>query len=478
MGSGCRAVAMSNREVNELSHSESQGAIAQFFQFAQHGTNTRTEVLAGITTFMTMAYILVVNPGILSDGIFLQESGDLFQELAIATAISAAIATLIMGLFANYPFALAPGMGLNAFFTYSVVLGLGIDWRVALAAVFIEGIIFIALTAFNVRSLIVKAIPACLKHATAAGIGLFIAYIALSGDTSVGGAGIIVASEATKTELGDLSQPPTLMAVIGILITSAFVARRVKGALLWGILATALLGWLLGVAPWPPGIVGLPQWPVDLFGQAFVGLGQLGQVNLFDFLAVIFVFIFVDLFDTIGTLSGVGIQAGYINEEGELPRANSALMADAVGTTAGAVLGTSTVTTYIESASGVSEGGRTGFTAVVAAGLFVLSIFFIPLLSGIPAFATAPALLIVGVLMAGNLRGIRWDDPAESIPAFLIVITMPLTYSIAEGLAIGFITYPLIKAFQGKVQETSLAVWILAAIFVLRFVLMGLGIGS
>ena len=478
MGSGCRAVAMSNREVNQLDRSESQGAIAQFFQFAQHGTNTRTEVLAGITTFMTMAYILVVNPGILSDGIFLQESGDLFQELAIATAISAAIATLIMGLFANYPFALAPGMGLNAFFTYSVVLGLGIDWRVALAAVFIEGIIFIALTAFNVRSLIVKAIPACLKHATAAGIGLFIAYIALSGDTSVGGAGIIVASEATKTELGDLSQPPTLMAVIGILITSAFVARRVKGALLWGILATALLGWILGVAPWPPGIIGLPQWPVDLFGQAFVGLGQLGQVNLFDFLAVIFVFIFVDLFDTIGTLSGVGIQAGYINEEGELPRANSALMADAVGTTAGAVMGTSTVTTYIESASGVSEGGRTGFTAVVAAGLFVLSIFFIPLLSGIPAFATAPALLIVGVLMAGNLRGIRWDDPAESIPAFLIVITMPLTYSIAEGLAIGFITYPLIKAFQGKVQETSPAVWILAAIFVLRFVLMGLGIGS
>jgi AGZA family xanthine/uracil permease-like MFS transporter len=469
---------MSNREVNQLDRSESQGAIAQFFQFAQHGTNTRTEVLAGITTFMTMAYILVVNPGILSDGIFLQESGDLFQELAIATAISAAIATLIMGLFANYPFALAPGMGLNAFFTYSVVLGLGIDWRVALAAVFIEGIIFIALTAFNVRSLIVKAIPACLKHATAAGIGLFIAYIALSGDTSVGGAGIIVASEATKTELGDLSQPPTLMAVIGILITSAFVARRVKGALLWGILATALLGWILGVAPWPPGIIGLPQWPVDLFGQAFVGLGQLGQVNLFDFLAVIFVFIFVDLFDTIGTLSGVGIQAGYINEEGELPRANSALMADAVGTTAGAVMGTSTVTTYIESASGVSEGGRTGFTAVVAAGLFVLSIFFIPLLSGIPAFATAPALLIVGVLMAGNLRGIRWDDPAESIPAFLIVITMPLTYSIAEGLAIGFITYPLIKAFQGKVQETSPAVWILAAIFVLRFVLMGLGIGS
>ncbi|MEW6494413.1 MAG: NCS2 family permease [Cyanobacteriota bacterium] len=484
---------MSNRETNELSDHESdlgselsdqlppqgeQGAIARFFKFQDYQTNIRTEVLAGVTTFMTMAYILVVNPGILSDAIFLQKPGDLFNELVIATAISAAIATLIMGLLANYPFALAPGLGLNAFFAYSVVLGLGIDWRVALTAILVEGLIFIALTLFNVRTLIVKAIPECLKRATAAGIGFFIAYIALSGDPTKGGAGIIVANEVTKTTLGNLAQPPTLIAILGILITTAFVARRIKGALLWGILATALLGWILGVAPWPGGIVGLPQWPGNLLGQAIFGLGRLGQTNLLDFLAVLFVFLFVDLFDTIGTLTGVGIQAGYINKEGELPRAGEALMADAVGTTVGAVLGTSTVTTYIESAAGVSEGGRTGFTAVIAAILFVLSIFFIPLISGISAFATTPALLIVGVLMAGNVRGIRWDDPAESIPSFLTILLMPLTYSIAEGLAIGFITYPLVKAFQGKAREISLAVWILAAVFVLRFVMMALKIGG
>lgn len=455
-----------------------EGAIARFFKFQEYRTNIRTEVLAGVTTFMTMAYILVVNPGILSDAIFLRQPGDLFNELVIATAISAAIATLTMGLLANYPFALAPGLGLNAFFAYSVVGELGIDWRVALTAILVEGLLFIALTLLNIRSLIVKAIPECLKRATAAGIGFFIAYIALAGDPTKGGAGIIAASETTKTALGDLSQPPTLVAIAGILITSAFVARRLKGALLWGILATALLGWILGIAPWPKGIVGLPQWPGDLLGQAIFGLGGLGQTNVLDFLAVMFVFLFVDLFDTIGTLTGVGIQAGYINEDGELPRAGEALMADAVGTTVGAVLGTSTVTTFIESASGVAEGGRTGFTAVVVAILFVLSIFFIPLLSGIPAFATTPALLIVGVLMAENIRGIRWDDPAESIPSFLTVLMMPLTYSIAEGLAIGFILYPLVKAFQGKAREISIAVWILAGIFLLRFVLMALGIGG
>lgn len=483
---------MSNRETDELSQRQVdlgsqppgepqptgwQGAIARFFKFQEHRTTIRTEVVAGVTTFMTMAYILVVNPGILSDAIFLQKPGDLFGELAIATAISAAIATLIMGLLANYPFALAPGLGLNAFFAYSVVLKLGIDWRVALTAVLVEGMIFIALTLFNVRTLIVKAIPECLKRATAAGIGFFIAYIALSSNPARGGAGIIAADEATKTALGNLAQPPTLIAIAGILITCAFVARRIKGALLWGILATALLAWIFRIVPWPTGIVGLPQWPGALLGQAIFGLGRLGQTNLLDFLAVMFVFLFVDLFDTIGTLTGVGIQAGYINEEGELPRAGEALMADAVGTTAGAILGTSTVTTFIESAAGVAEGGRTGFTAVVVAFLFVLSIFFIPLLSGIPALATTPALLIVGVLMAGNVRGIRWDDPAESIPSFLTILMMPLTYSIAEGLAIGFITYPLVKTFQGKTREISLAVWVLAAVFVLRFVIMALQIG-
>lgn len=452
------------------------GAIARFFAFAAHNTTLRTEVLAGVTTFLTMAYILVVNPAILSNAIFLEQPQDLFNELAIATALSAAIATLIMGFLANYPFALAPGMGLNAFFAFSVVIGIGVDWRIALAAVLIEGLIFIALTLTDVRRQIVRAIPGCLKHATAAGIGFFIAYIALTGDPTVGGAGIIVPSEATTTALGNLANPSTLMAIAGIFITAAFVARRIMGALLWGILATAALGWIIGVAPFPTGFAALPSFPVDLVGQAIVGLTRLGEVPIWDFLAVLFVFLFVDLFDTIGTLTGIGTQAGYIDAQGELPKANQALMADAVGTTVGALLGTSTVTAYIESAAGISEGGRTGFTAVVVAGLFVLSIFFIPIISAIPTFATVPALVIVGVLMAGNVRAIRWDDPAESIASFLTIFLMPLSYSIAEGLAVGFITYPLVKTFQGKGREVQPVVWMLAAIFVLRFVIKGLNL--
>lgn len=449
-----------------------QATIARFFKFEDNQTNFRTEVLAGVTTFMTMAYILAVNPAILSNAIFLQQPKDLFGELVIATAISSAIGSIVMALVANYPFALAPGMGLNAYFAFSVVKGLGIDWRVALTAVLIEGLIVIALTLSNIRTFILTAIPESLKHATAAGIGLFLAYIALAGDPATGGAGIIVANPVTKTALGNLSQPSTLMAIIGILITAAFVARRVKGALLIGILATALLGWILGVSPWPAGIVALPQWPTDLVGQSVLGLSKMMQGNVLDFLAVTFVFLFVDLFDTIGTVAGVGIQAGYIDQNGELPRAKETLLADAIGTTAGALLGTSCVTTYIESASGVAEGGRTGFTSIVVAGLFLLSVFFIPLFSAVPAFATTPALLIVGVLMAGNVRNIRWDDPAESIPCFLTLIMMPLTYSIAEGLAIGFITYPLLKTFQGKAREVTPAIWVLAVVFLLRFVFM------
>ena len=415
-------------------------AIAQYFNFASLNTNFRTEILAGVTTFVTMAYILVVNPGILSEAIFLQESGDLFGELVIATGLSAAIATLIMGLYAKYPFALAPGMGLNAYFAFSVVLALGIDWRVALAAVFIEGILFIILTLTNLRAKIVTLIPDCIKHATAAGIGLFIAYIGLSGSTDTGGAGIIVAYPATLTSLGDLSNPNTLMAIAGLLITSAFMARRIKGALLWGILATAILGWILQIAPPPQGLVGIPTAPVHLFGQAFIGLGDVLKINIWQLISIVFVFFFVDLFDTVGTLTGLGMKAGYIQENGEFPRVNRAFMADAVGTTAGAAMGTSTVTTYIESASGVSEGGRSGFSAVIVAILFAFSILFIPFLQAIPAFATAPALIIVGVLMMGSAAQIRWDDPAESIPSFLTILIMPLSFSIAEGLAAGLIT--------------------------------------
>lgn len=455
------------------SASNSSSGIAGFFEFDRLGTNFRTEVLAGVTTFVTMAYILAVNPDILSNAIFLSETGDLFGELVFATAISAAISTLIMGVYAKYPFALAPGMGINAYFAFSVVLGLGIDWRVALAAVFIEGLIFIAMSLSKIRSQIVSAIPDCLKHAVAAGIGLFIAYIALTSNS-----GIIVTSEATTTTLGNLADPNTLMAIAGILITAAFVARRIKGALLIGILATALLGWILGVAPFPQGIVGFPVFPVNIAGQAFVGLGKVLEGNIWNLLAVIFVFLFVDTFDTVGTLTGVGVKAGFVNEKGELPHAEKAFMADAIGTTTGAVLGTSTVATYIESASGVSEGGRSGFTAIVTAILFALSIFFTPLLSAIPPFATAPVLLIVGVLMAGSITEINWNDPAESIPSFLTILFIPLSFSIAEGLAVGFITYPILKTFQGKAHETDLTIWILAAVFLLRFVFLALKIGA
>lgn len=455
-----------------------EGAIAHFFEFASNGTDLRTEIFAGVTTFMTMAYILVVNPIILGDAIFLNEAGDLFPELMVATALSAAIGTLVMALVANYPFCLAPGMGINAFFTYSVVIGLGIDWRLALGCVFVEGLIFIALTLTDVRRQIIKAIPEGLKNATGAGIGLFIAYIGLSGDPAVGGAGLIVANPATKTAFGSLLQPTALMAIAGLLITAAFLVRRIKGALLWGILATAILGWILGITPAPAGLLQLPPWPKDLIGQGIVGLGGLNGANFVNFIAALFVFLFVDMFDTVGTLAGVGKRAGYIDEDGELPRANQALFADAVATTSGALLGTSSVTTFVESASGIAEGGRTGFTAVVAGGLFVLSILFIPLFQAIPAYATAPALVLVGVLMMANVLSIRWHDLAEAIPAFLVIFMIPLTYSIAEGLSIGFITYPLVKAFQGKAKEVSWATWIIAAVFVGRFVFMTLRFGQ
>ncbi|MEL6160402.1 MAG: NCS2 family permease [Cyanobacteria bacterium J06623_5] len=438
--------------------------IADYFEFQRLHTSWRTEILAGVTTFVTMAYILVVNPGILSNAIYLETSGDLFDELVIATALSAAIATTIMGLYAKLPFGLAPGMGLNAFFTFAVVLGIGVDWRAALGAVFIEGLIFILLTVTNVRSQIIAAIPDCIKHATTGGIGLFIAYIALQN------AGLIVTNEATLTGLGDFQTGKSAIALLGILITAALIARRVTGALLWGILATALFAWGFGVADWPTGLIATPSWPADLFGQAFSGLSALWRLNLWDAANIVFVLLFVDLFDTVGTLAGLGSRAGYIDESGRFPGSEKAMMADAVGTTAGAVLGTSTVTTYIESAAGISEGGRSGATAVVIALLFVASTFFIPLLAGIPDFASAPALIIVGSLMLAGIRYINWDDPAEAISSFLTLLVMPLSFSIAEGLAAGLVTYPLIKLCQGKAGQVSWVAWVLAAIFIAKYI--------
>jgi AGZA family xanthine/uracil permease-like MFS transporter len=451
-----------------------QAALAEFFQFDFYRTNFRTETLAGITTFMTMGYILVVNPIILSNAIFLQQPGDLFSQLAVATAVASAVGTFCMAILANYPFGLAPGMGTNAFFAFSVVIGLKIDWRLALSCVFVQGLIFMLLTLTDVRKLLIAAIPKSLKHATAGGIGLFIAYIGMSGDVVNGGAGLIVANPATKTAFGSLAEPNTLLAVAGLAITAGLVVRRVRGALLFGIFGTAIWAWLFKVSPPPQGFFALPSLPKDIFGQAFLGIANLNSENFIDWIAVLFVFLFVDIFDTIGTLTGVGMRAGYIRPSGELPRANKALMADAIGNTIGPIFGTSSVTAYVESVAGVVEGGRTGFTALVVAGLFALSLFFIPVFKAIPAFATTPTLVIVGAMMLAEVKEIPWDDMSEVIPAFLTIFLTPLTYSIAEGLSIGFIAYPIVKTCQGRAKEVSGGTWIVAGIFVIRFIFMSL----
>jgi AGZA family xanthine/uracil permease-like MFS transporter len=454
-----------------------QAKIANYFEFEFYKTNFRTEILAGLTTFMTMAYILIVNPLILSDAIFLEQPKDLFPELVIATGVSAALGTLIMSLYAKYPFATMPGMGLNAYFAYSVVIGLGFSWRLALAAILVEGLIFIALTVTDIRRHLIVAIPSSIKIATTAGIGLFIAYIGLAGDPKVGGAGLIVANPATKTAFGSFRQWPTIMAFLGILIASAFIVRRIKGALLWGIMATALLGWIVGAASWPKGFIQIPPLPVHLFGEAIRGVSGINSTNWVDFVSVLLVFLFVDIFDTIGTLSGLASQAGYLDEKGQIPRANEVLMADAIATTAGAVMGSSTVTTSVESASGIAEGGRTGFSSFIVAILFIFAMFFIPIFEAIPSFATTPALVITGVLMVSSVTGIRWGDMGEAIPAFLTIFLIPLSYSIAAGLSVGMITYPIIKSMQGKSHEVPVVTWVLAGVFVARIVFMTIRFG-
>jgi adenine/guanine/hypoxanthine permease len=451
-----------------------QATLAEFFQFDFYRTNFKTEMIAGITTFMTMGYILVVNPIILSNGIFLQQPGDLFSQLAVATGVAAAVATFCMAILANYPFGLAPGMGTNAFFAFSVVIGLKIDWRLALSCVLVQGLIFMLLTLTDVRKLLITAIPKSLKHATAGGIGLFIAYIGMSGNVANGGAGLIVANPATKTAFGSLAEPNTLLALAGLAMTAGLVVRGVRGALLFGIFGTAIWAWLFKVSPAPEGFFAIPELPKDIFGQAFLGIFNLNAENFIDWIAVLFVFLFVDIFDTIGTLTGVGMRGGYIGPDGVLPRANKALMADAIGTTIGPIFGASSTTTYVESVAGIAEGGRTGFTAVVVAGLFAVSLFFIPVFKAIPAFATTPTLVIVGAMMLAEAKEIPWDDLSEVIPAFLTIFLIPLTYSIADGLSVGFIAYPIVKTCQGKGKEVSVGTWIVAGIFVIRAIFMAL----
>ena len=428
--------------------------VSSFFEFEKYGTSLKKEVLAGITTFVTMAYIIFVNPHILSD------AGMDFGAVMVATCVSACVATLIMGLYAKYPFALAPGMGLNAYFTYSVCIGMQIPWQTALGAVFLSGVIFIILTLTKVRTWIFNVIPNSIKYGTAAGIGLFIAFIGLKN------AGIIVDSKATLVTLGNLKTPEVLLAFFGIFITSVLVSRNVIGGILLGILITAFLGMIFGVSPFPKSIVSLPPDVSPTFLQLdIIGALKLGLVT------IVLTFLYVDMLDTLGTLSALAAQGGFLDKRGRLPRVGRALMSDAVGTVVGALFGTSTVTTYIESASGIAQGGRTGLVAVVVALLFLVSLFFYPLIKAIPPYATASALVIVGALMIKALKFVNFDDYTESIPAFITFSMIPLTFSIANGLAFGFISYVLIKLFTGRAKEINWLVYILAGLFALKFFL-------
>lgn len=429
------------------------GFFEKTFRLKEHGTNTRTELLAGFTTFMTMAYILAVNPYYLS--LAGMDPGKVFA----ATAIASVIATLVMAFYAKLPFALAPGMGLNAFFAYYVVIGMGKSFEFALTAVFLEGLIFILLTFFNVREAVVNSIPLNMKKAISVGIGLFIAFIGLSN------AGIIVQG-ATPLTLGEITSGAPLLALIGIVIAGALLAYKVKGALFIAILATTVIGIPMGVTTVPPlnTLIAAPETPY-FFNFAW------SEIFSFDMLFVLFVFLFVDMFDTVGTLVGVSTKAGMLTADGKVPNAKKALFADAVGTTAGAILGTSTVTTYVESAAGVAEGGRTGLTAATTAGMFAIAFFFAPLFLMIPGAATAPALVLVGLFMMSPIKEIDFEDFTESIPAFVTMIMMPLTYSISDGIVFGLLFYVGLKLLSGRAKEVHLLSWVIAAFFILKLVI-------
>ncbi len=428
--------------------------LEKIFRLRKHNTTIKIEVIAGITTFMTMAYILAVNPD------FLSKTGMDKDALFTATALASAIATLIMAFGANLPFALAPGMGLNAFFAFTVVLGMGYSWEFALTAVFIEGLIFVILTAFNVREAIVNSIPINLKHAISTGIGLFIAFIGLSN------AGIIIDNPSTLVGIGNMSDPQVIVAWSGLLVIGALLAFKVKGALLFGILFSTILGLPFGVTRLPEG-----HW-IDVPPSIMPIMGKFDFTSIFsiDMVIVLFTFLFIDMFDTVGTLVGVCSKANMLDMKGNIPKVKRALFADAIGTTIGAFLGTSTVTTYVESASGVAEGGRTGLTSFTVAVLFLLALLFAPIFTMIPSAATAPALVVVGLFMMSPITKINFDDFTESIPAFLTIIVMPLTYSIAEGIAVGMLAYVLLKILTGRFKDISILMIILAIFFILKFV--------
>ena len=432
----------------------SENVLERLFKLSENKTTFRTEVLAGVTTFLTMCYIIIVNPMILS------ETGMDRGAVFVATCLAAAIGCLVMGIIANYPIALAPGMGLNAYFTYSVCMGMGVPWQTALAAVFVSGLIFIAISMFKIREAIVNAIPMSLKLAIGGGIGLFLALIALKNS------GIIVDNPATLVGLGDLKQPTVLLTLFGFLMIVVLHHFKVRGAIIISILTLTAISTMMGLSEFK-GVVGqIPSIAPTFLQMDFEGLFTASLVG------VIFVFFLVDLFDSTGTLVGVAHRAGLL-QDGKLPRLKKALFADSTAIVAGAALGTSSTTPYIESSAGVAAGGRTGLTAVVVGVLFILCLFLAPLAQSVPSFATAPALLFVGVLMIQGITHIEWDDITEAVPAFLTIVFMPFSYSIADGIAMGFISYALIKLCTGKASTVPYMVWIVAVLWTIKFAFFG-----
>lgn len=443
-----------------------------FFKLKENGTDVKKEVIAGITTFLAMAYIIAVNPDILS------AAGMNKGALLTATCLAAGLTTILMGLYANLPFALASGMGLNAFFAFSVVKGMGVDWKVALTAVFVEGIIFIILSLTNVREAVVNAIPHTLKLAVTAGIGLFIAFIGFTG------AGIVVKDDATLVKMGDFTSPTFIIALIGIIVIVVLSKRNVKGALLWGIIASTLLAWAYALKNpqlaaetykiyLPNGIFKFESFGDIAFKLDFSHLTDPSKIGTF--ITIVLTFLFVDFFDTVGTLVGVASKVGMVDKEGKVKNAGKALLVDAIGTTGGALIGTSTVTTYVESSAGVAEGGRTGLASVVTGTLFLIAMFFSPLFIAIPACATAPALIVVGFFMMENVVNIDFSDFTEGVPAFLTIALMPLTYSIGDGLTMGVLSYAVLNFINNiftkdreKKKKVSIVIYILAIVFILK----------
>ena len=428
--------------------------LSNYFKFKEKETNLKSETIGGITTFLTMAYALFLIPSVLA------EAGMPQGSVFVATGLAAALGTLIMGIFANFPMGLAPGVGLNAFFAYSVCLGMGIKWEIALSGVLASGIIFLIISATGLREMIIKAIPTNLKFAVSAGIGLFIAFIGLKN------AGIVVANSATFVGLGDLTDPTVLLSIFGVIAISIFMVRGSKIAIFLGMGLTAIVGMITGLIDIPTSVISMPPSMAPTFGAAIKNLGNIFNPEM---ILVIFTFLFMDFFDTAGTLVAVGSKVGLLKKDGSIENGSKALLADSVATCIGSIFGTTNTTSYVESLSGASVGAKTGFSSVVVGGLFLVSLFFSPLLTVITSAVTAPALIIVGSLMCSSLKEIEWERAEIAIPSFLTILLMPLTYSIGEGIACGFLTYVILMIFKGKTKKVHPVMYVLALLFVIYF---------